>query len=338
MKSPKPIRNSMKKLLLCISLLGSPGIAIPSSDCLQFMVVGICYWYYYFGSETTVLFGHFNPDVIVEITNPEGVNRAEDGGYSDGSENRNHQNLIFQDARAYGHPLSGEIYCPSTTDALSPYFLSELDTPSWKWGGLDTLTLAATTPGLREIGNWLINNWGAVYPRTGWTIQHSEPKASGIVAQRVGDIITRDNEPHIYLSILGDYLLVEDDKFTWPPDSLEENTNEEGWWEELDLGLDSDSSNSESTASDSSESDSSATSSTDLSGSGDSGSSSSELGQCFLFGENDIATLRGWGGGRVADDGEYTYTLWRPYTCCEIGTGVLIKIQIMPYPYNVVTN
>lgn len=278
-----------------MSLLATPGVVIPN-DCLQFMVVGICYWYYYFGSETTVLFGHFNPDVIVEITNPEGVNRAEDGGYSDGTENRNHQNVIYQDARVYGHPLTGQLYCPSTTDALSPYFLSELDTVAWQTGGLDLLDYASWVPGFREIGGWPTNNWGAVYPRTGWTVQHSEPKASGIVAQRVGDIITRDDQPHVYLSILGNYLLVEDDKFTWPPDSLEENTNEEGWWEELDFG------------------------------------------QCFLFGENDIATLRGWGGGRVADDGEYTYTLWRPYTCCEIGTGVLIKIQIMPYPYNVVTN
>jgi hypothetical protein len=188
---------------------------------------------------------------------------------------------------------------------------------------------------LREIGNWPLNNWGAVYPRTGWTIQHSEPKSSGIVAQRVGDIITRSAQPHIYLSILGDSMFIEDEKVTWSPDSLEENTNEEGWWEELDLDSDSDDSGSTDSTS---ESGSSSTDSTASSGSDDSGSSSSGFGQCLLFGENDTLSVTGWGGGRVDESGEYQYALWRPYTCCEVGTGVLIKVETSPYPVIVVTN
>jgi hypothetical protein len=332
------MRSSIKKTLICMSLLCTPVIA-QQSDCLQFSVVGICYWYYYYGSDTTILYGHFNPDVIVSVTNPQGVDRAEGGGYLEDTQNRNHQNLIHQDARAFGHPLTGQIYCPSNTDALSPYFLSEVDIPSWRWGGLDIFTLGATIPGWREIGRWPLNTWGAVYPRTGWTIQHSEPKSSGVVAQRVGDIITRDHEPHIYLSILGDYVFVEDDLITWSPDSLEENTNEEGWWESLEE-LDSGTSGTSELGSGSSgtselESGSSGTSEISELGSGSSGTS---LGQCSLFGENDTASVTGWGGGRVADDGEYLYTLWRPYTCCEVSVGVLIKIQIVPYPIVVMRN
>jgi integrating conjugative element protein (TIGR03756 family) len=165
-------------------------------------------------------------------------------------------------------------------------------------------TAAAWIPGLREIGNFPLNTWGAVYPRTGWTIQHSEPKSSGIVAQRVGDIITRESQPHIYRSILGDSVFVEDEKITWSPDSLDENTSENGWWQITQL---------------------------------ESSSGSSAL-ECLIFGENDTVSSNGWGGGKVQQDGEYRYTLWRPYTCCEVGTGVLIKIPVNPFPNPVITN
>ncbi len=286
------------KALLILCLLSLPVKA--ANNCIQFTVVGICYWYYYYGSETTILYGHFNPDVIVDVTNEQGVDRVEDAKRQD-TQNRNHNNLIFQDAKAYGHPLTGQIYCPSNTDALSPYFSSALDATAWRWGVADMLTSSALVPGLREIGDWPASSWGAVYPRTGWTIQHSEPKSSGIIAQRVGDIITRDGEPHVYLSIL-DGLFVDDEKMVWSPDSLEENTSEQGWWQITEL---------------------------------DSKSISLE---CLIFGENDTAKTTGWGGGKVQKDGKYRYTLWRPYTCCEIEAGVLIKIPINPFPDPILTN
>jgi hypothetical protein len=73
--------------------------------------------------------------------------------------------------------------------------------------------------------------WGHVYPRTDWTIQHSQPKATVVVAQRVGDIITRNGQPHVYWSILGESVFIEDNKLTWSPGSLIENSNEEGRWQ-----------------------------------------------------------------------------------------------------------
>ncbi len=319
--------RSLNRLILSLSLLSFSAAASIQNDCLQVRAVGICYWYYYFGSETTVIYGHFNPEVIVDITNPQGVNRAEDG-YRTDSQNRNHNNLIFQEASAYGHPFSGQLYCPSETTAIQPFFISELDEPSWRWGGMDSLTTAAWVPGLREIGNWPKNNWGAVYPRTGWTTQHSEPKASGIVAQRVGDIITRDIEPHVYISILDDRIMyVDDDMVTWPPKELEENTNKEGWWQITELDFGSASSGDSSTSSSSSSSSSS-------------DSSDSLFGfdlECLLFGEDDTTDMQGWGSGKVNEDGEYRYTLWRPYTCCEVGTGALVPVM-MPYPSPEVTN
>lgn len=287
-------KSKYLQTLLILCLFSLPVNA--ANNCLQFRVIGICYWYYYFGSDTTILYGHFNPDVIVTVSNEQGVDRVEDN-VRDDTQNRNHNNLIYQDAIAYGHPLTGQIYCPSNTKALIPYFSSVIDTTGWRWGVPDILTADAIVPGLKEIGSWPANSWGAVYPRTGWTIQHSEPKASGIIAQRVGDIITREGEPHVYLSILGNRVFVSDDKITWSPESLDENTSENGWWQITQ---------------------------------GDS--------ECHVFGENDTTSTTGWGGGRVQEDGEYSYTLWRPYTCCETGTGVLIKIQVLPYPIPVITN
>ncbi len=270
-----------------------------ANNCLQFSVVGICYWYYYYGSSTTVLYGHFNPDVIVDITNPQGADQGESHRRMD-SQNLNHKNLIFHDAKSYGHPLTGQIYCPSNTSALSPYFTSALDATAWRWGVPDILTKDSLIPGLKEIGNWPTNTWGALYPRTGWTTQYSQPKAAGIAAQRVGDIITRKSEPHVYRSILGRSVITGDGKITWTPSSLNENTSKDGWWQLNYLN---------STAS-----------------------------ECLIFGEDDTSSSKGWGGGKVQKEGDYRYTLWRPYTCCEIDVGVLIKIQISPFPVIVVSN
>ena len=36
-----------------------------------------------------------------------------------------------------------------------------------------------------------------------------------------------------------------------------------------------------------------------------------------MFGTNDLASLTGWGGGRVDAAGDYVWNLWRPYKCCR---------------------
>jgi integrating conjugative element protein (TIGR03756 family) len=160
------------------------------------------------------------------------------------------------------------------------------------------LTLAAAIPGQREIGNWPTNNWGHLYPRGGWNTQHSEPKAAAVVAQRVGDIITREDEPHVYDDIVGQPVFVEDEKFTWSPEELIENTNREGWFQMMEP----------------------------------------EFEQCTVFGVDDTTDTTGWGGGRVAEDGDYIFALWRPYTCCEISDGFLIDINFIDFPFPEITN
>ena len=292
------IRKTLITTCLWFSLFSSTATA---EECTQFRVVGVCIWIVCtaFGCDidVTIKYGHFNPDVMVSVTNEQGVDRVEDQVRSDTS-NRNHNNLIYQDAKAYGHPLTGQIYCPSNTTAGGQYFSSLIDIPAWRYGGLDTLTIEALIPGQREIGDWPKNTWGALYPRMGWTTQHSEAKSAAVVAQRVGDIITRSGEPHVYKSILGTPIFVKKNKLTWSPSHLKENTNEEGWWQPT----------------------------------------TPKLELCTLFGINDTTDKTGWGGGRISKNGEYRHALWRPYTCCEIDDGALVVIDFTPFPVPVITN
>jgi len=286
-------KRLLRFFLLCL-LSVSP--ALYADDCLHFRVVGICIWIwpYPLDINVTIKLGHFNPDVIVFVDRKgfalSSIQDVQTYGAEDpkriDTHNRNHDNLMYKEALATGNPLAGQIYCPTQSETTI-YFESELDIPSWKWGGLDTFDTASWLPGEREIEDGS-NNWGALYPRTGWTIQHSDPKTAGIIAQRVGDIITRESEPHIYNDDLGSApaIFVDDEKFTWAPRELLENTNEEGWWEPIapEFSID-----------------------------------------CDVFGESGT-------DDDLSEEGDYTYILWRPYTCCEIEAGFLIYIDFMSYP------
>ena len=54
---------------------------------------------------------------------------------------------------------------------------------------------------------------------------------------------------------------------------------------------------------------------------------------CSVFGTNDLASLTGWGGGRVDSEGDYVWNLWRPYKCCRRrGQWFLLSIDWMAYP------
>lgn len=292
-------RKATRRMLVIILCLAStlPASAIDGINmlCLDPQVVGFCIWLvctiYECHTEETAKLGHYNPDLDVLILNPSGVDRVEDPVRSVDTHNRNHNNLIFRDALAIGNLFAGQLFCPSQAKAFIPYFLSTLDTPQWQWGYLDMIHPAAFTPGLREIGHWPFNTWGAVYPRTGWTIQSSIPKAAAVTAQRVGDIVTRVGELHIYLPLTGE---ADNEQYrVWEPGGLIENTRIQGYWEVLVPQPDP---------------------------------------ECVVFGVNDVAAFRDWGGGRVTEGGQYAYTLWRPYKCCEIKGTFVESVDFFPYP------
>jgi hypothetical protein len=54
---------------------------------------------------------------------------------------------------------------------------------------------------------------------------------------------------------------------------------------------------------------------------------------CDVFGINDLASGKGWGGGRVDSAGDYVWNLWRPYKCCRRrGQVFLFDIDWIAYP------
>lgn len=301
-------------------------------SCMQWMPIGICFWLrcsiYDCDVETSLKVGHYNPDLVVSSYNELGGNPWEEirsvlgsaqksaaagllgalmpvpidvesaGNRTEGTTaNRDHKNLIFREVDAIGHPLgslSGIVsgtgmLCETETTSFVPYFQSSLDALSWRMAVPEMFYPASFIPGLREIGNWPLQTWGGVYPRTGWTTQAEEPKAAAITAQRAGDIVTRTGQPHIYLPITE----LSSGQKVWSPGPLMEKDRSTGIWQMLVPVTET---------------------------------------SCDVFGANDLATATGWGGGKVDEEGDYVWNLWRPYKCCEQKGVFLFSIDWTAYP------
>ena len=91
---------------------------------------------------------------------------------------------------------------------------------------------AAIRTGLKEIGNWPLNTWGNVFPRTGMALQQEEPKAGAILAQRAGEITTRSAQPHVYVPLSWGQRSW--GMRYWNPPALEPNDERTGSWQMLE--------------------------------------------------------------------------------------------------------
>jgi len=216
---------------------------------------------------TSIKVGHYNPDLVVSVYNELGRNPWAEiratlglaqrtaatgllgtllrvpvdsaGNRTEGTgDGRDHRNLVFRETDAIGHPLSTlsgvvagvGLVCDSQTTSFVPYFQSGLDALAWRQEVPEVLYPASWVPGLREVGTWPLQTWGSVHPRTGWTTQAEEPKAAAINAQRVGDIVTRAAQPHIYIPLTGPR---SDGQRVWPPGALMEMDPRTGTWQML---------------------------------------------------------------------------------------------------------
>ncbi len=309
------------------------GAAGAAASCLRFRVVGTCVWLVgcpYCELDYTVKYGHRNPDVVVSVTNGLGKNPWAEaasayssidsagassvvsgqggsllggiGGIETGSNSAAQKeegfgrksNLSYREAQAVGHPLAGEIYCPSSASYFNPYFLSGLDALAWRWQLPEVAYPQSLVPGLREVGDWPLNTWGAVYPRSGWLAQPDQPKAAAVAAQRVGDIITRGQAVHISQELASGGMEESDNKLVWRPEALKEGDDKTGDWQMLAPNADT---------------------------------------GCAVFGADDTLSPAGWSGGKLAAGGDYAWTLWRPYSCCKTMDGIFLGyIDILPYP------
>ena len=238
-------------------------------SCMRWTPIGMCFWLRCglngCSVRSSLKVGHYNPDLVVSAyhqlgANPwlevrstlgsaqkvaatsvlgrllsfpigAGANRTE--GAPGG---RDHRNLIFREADAIGHPLSTfsalsfELICKSQTTALVPYYQSGIDALAWRGALPESLYPASLIPGQREIGSWPLQTWGSVYPRNGWVTQSEEPKAAAVLAQRVGDIVTRRGQAHLYVPLSGPK---GGRQRVWPPGPLVENGPKTGSWQML---------------------------------------------------------------------------------------------------------
>lgn len=263
-----------------------------STDCLEYRVVGICFWLrcsiYECSVETSVQVRHYVPDAVVSSYSNTGENpwtdvafmsppnsEAQNGG--DGTTGQSNENDMakFKNADVVGHPativfseLAGEYeyICPGAGTAFVPYLLSTLDPVAWRHNLPEKFYPESLIPGRREVGTRRsLNLWGNVYPRGGFLHQVDDYKAAAVVAQRAGDIVTRRWQIHVYQPLLADA----SDGY-WPAEELIEGDASTGKWQELTPTLSD---------------------------------------TCAVF-PHDNSRVQ-------ATDGGFAWALWRPYSCCE---------------------
>ncbi|MCP1107761.1 TIGR03756 family integrating conjugative element protein [Serratia nevei] len=298
MNSPRHLRIGIATLLL--GLCG-PSLALNtasiitsavSPNCLEYRVVGICYWLQCgLGGcriRTSVKVRHYIPDAVVSSYANTGENpwlevqlmsipnpTAKGGG--DGTTNQGNENNLakFRNADVIGHP-AGAVFgkfaasfgysCQGAGTPLMPYLLSTLDTLAWRYNVPELVYPESLVPGMREVGGRLtMNLWGNVYPRGGLLHQVDDHKASAVVAQRAGDIVTRGGQPHAYQPLLAS----KRDGY-WPAGALVESQPATGKWQELTPRMSS---------------------------------------SCVVFPNTNFLAQ--------AKRGDYAWALWRPYSCCQ---------------------
>lgn len=266
-----------------------------SPQCLDYKVVGICYWLRCtpFGCKvkTSAKVKHFIPELVVssytntgenpwlEIAPLSAPNASAQGGGNDHS-SRKYSSERFKNADAIGHPggfvfsrfASASGYaCPTGAVAYMPYFLSTLDSLAWRHGTPESFYPEALIPGMREIG-YVPSNWGHLYPRSGWVNQSNDFKAAAVTSQRVADLVTRPAQPHVYRP-----LMVLPKPGYWPPLPVIESSPLNHKWQSLWPVP---------------------------------GPACAVFPTLDVTGESAIAN-------QLSPSGAYAWALWRPYSCCE---------------------
>jgi integrating conjugative element protein (TIGR03756 family) len=293
------MKKSARALALALALVSGASPALttdqiiestPSVDCLDWRVVGICFWLYCTIYEceirTSTKYRHYVPDAVVSAYAVTGKNPWEEvremsstSGQAQGGEwyttNEPHENnlAMFKEADVIGHP-GGEVFsemmknyeysCPGAGIMFFPYFISTLDTFSWRNDLPEALYPASMIFWLRNVTDGT-QTWGNVHPRVGFLHQSDDYQTGAVIAQRAGDIVTRNLQPHVYWP-----LLAKESPGYWPAGELIEHDAKTGKWQELTPTLSQ---------------------------------------KCAVFPHS--------GTQKQAQQGDYAWALWRPYACCK---------------------
>lgn len=206
------------------------------TSCLHYKITGICFWLDCSSGTCNVIttnkVEHLLPDTVVSVCRGNGMNPWQyantivdplayqlgqaqvkcitgfDMGYGDANTNSVHDtDTHFKEVDVIGNPAISiftshdKIFLPSQAKPYQPYYLSMQDALAWRSSLTEMFYPASFTPGLHEMGSFPFNDWGPIYPRTGFMNQPNDAKAAALAAQRAADIATRSGQPHLYLPL-----------------------------------------------------------------------------------------------------------------------------------------
>ena len=111
------------------------------------------------------------------------------------------------------------VFCtPKDLLPLQPMYSSHRDLVGWRYNIPEMFYPQSLMPFGGELGTSL-NNYGFIYPRHGYSIQHDPIKESALSAFRAAHFVTREGEPHVYQTLATDRK-----EGYWPPGPLEEDS------------------------------------------------------------------------------------------------------------------
>lgn len=207
-------------------------------NCLHYKIIGVCFWlrcdFWGCSIEVTPKVDHYLPDAVVSAyTQPTNnpwwfAQHVEDPGFykiakvtfkkithfelGSGDAHDNSQldlNNKFHEVDIIGNPTLSVIsrvgvLLPSAASAYHPYYSSLLDAYAWRFPAAERYYPGSLTPGLDEIGTFLLHDWGPLYPRTGYVNQPNDAKAAAVDAMRASTIVGRTAQPHVYNPLSND--------------------------------------------------------------------------------------------------------------------------------------
>ncbi len=300
-------------------------------SCMRWRPVGLCFWLRctLSGCEvrSSLKVGHYRPDAVVSSYNELGGNPwveiaatlglaqqkaasgllgslltvplGSAGNSSEGANGRrNHRNLVFREADVIGHPLQSL----STLSVNASYLCQPQTTAMYPYfqSGLDALAWRLEVPeGLYPAsliaGLREIGRW----PLQSWGGVYPRTGWTMQTEEPKAAAITAQRAGDIVTRSGQPHIYVpmtgssDGGQQVWPPGPLLEGDEATGVWQMLLPKVDS---------------------------------------GCGVFGSNDLTSANGWGGGRVDPGGDYAWTLWRPYLCCEDRGSFLFDINWTSYP------
>ncbi len=295
------------------------------------MPVGICLWLRcsFFGCTvaTSLKIAHYNPDLVVSAYNELGGNpwleiRAtlglaqkvavqgilgsllpvpidSAGNRTEGSFDQDHRNLVFREVDAIGHPMA------VLNDLLPDMGLlcESQATPFFPYfqSGLDALAWRQEVPEMFYPASLIpglreIGSW----PLQTWGGLYPRTGWTSQPEEPKAAAIVAQRAGDIVTRTGQPHLyfpLSGPDTLAqkvWPPGPLLEKDASTGTWQMLSPVADT---------------------------------------SCDVFGVNDLTDTTGWSGGRLDTEGDYVWSLWRPYKCCSrAGELFLADIDLLDYP------